>query len=353
LGTSAIVTVNGGEGKAADTAISGDGGNGGNGGRIVAIAHTGIENNGMIDISGGNGGNATPVTIGELSTVGAGAGQHLEENADGKDGGNGGNGGYMYLQYASVFRNNGLVQSLGGNGGHGGHALAINPLAQTSWAFGADGGDGGYGGFINFTGGSAPALANGLQEMAGVGGMAGVGLALTPGNSHMGNVGHIKDDGEHVYHPLGFCAQGCDNAPGSNPILPFVPSSLNDAGQSGNLLSSNLTGLFQNNRPVFTEPVNAQIPPLMLAMGQSKMFLARTYNSVTQEILALALREYTRLLATGSLAQKAQQETLGMLQRAGVDREIAQALLVQIRGGKLSADRVVVNLLTQIAHHAE
>jgi hypothetical protein len=110
-----------------------------------------------------------------------------------------------------------------------------------------------------------------------------------------------------------------------------------------------LLGLFQDRRPVFNEPVNRQVPPLMIALGQSNMFLAKTYTSVTQEILNLALREYNRLLAIGRPSGQANQEAKVLLERSGVDKEVATALLEKITDGKLQASDVVLKMLKEIS----
>jgi hypothetical protein len=87
----------------------------------------------------------------------------------------------------------------------------------------------------------------------------------------------------------------------------------------------------------------------MLGLGQTKMFLAKTYSSVTQEILNLALREYTRLLANGRPAGQAANEAKVLLQRSGVDSEVAQSLLERIGSGKLQASDVVLKMLKEIS----
>lgn len=100
---------------------------------------------------------------------------------------------------------------------------------------------------------------------------------------------------------------------------------------------------------MFSEPVNRQIPPLMIALGQSKMFLAKTYTPVTQEIMNLALREYNRLLALGRPAGQALAEAKELLRRSGVDQEVAQSLLERVEAGKLDASTVVVKMLKELS----
>ena len=87
----------------------------------------------------------------------------------------------------------------------------------------------------------------------------------------------------------------------------------------------------------------------MIALGQSNMFLAKTYTSVTQEILNLALREYNRLLAIGRPSGQATQEAKVLLERSGVDKEVATALLEKINDGKLQASDVVLKMLKEIS----
>lgn len=100
---------------------------------------------------------------------------------------------------------------------------------------------------------------------------------------------------------------------------------------------------------MFDEPVNRAIPPLMIALGQSKMFLAKTYTPVTQEIMNLTLREYNRLLALGRPSGQAHTEARELLRRAGVDQEVAQSLLERVEAGKLQASAVVVKMLKELA----
>ncbi len=376
LGNDGAIVTNGGNGQTGADGEGGtdDGGNGGDGGYISLTAKCGIENNGTIANNGGQGGDA-PTTYGELSTlpnpdapttdgqpstvhnpdapttysttsVTTTPSSHVEENAVGKDGGNGGDGGNIDFQYGTVFHNNGSIFSIGGNGGNGGDAIATNTAAQHSWAFGADGGNGSDGGNIDFTGGSAPVTGpvGLLSQEGGLGGLAGHGFSQTLGNASNGDDGNHGDIGVYDFTHVGFCATGCSD--GGGPIVP--PDVPTPPGGPINLLSD-LNGLFQQNRPVFNEPVNNQVPPLMLALGQSKMFLAKTYSSVTQEILSLALREYTRLLASGRPAGASEQEAKGLLERSGVDATIAQALLDRISDGKLQAGDVVVQMLKEIA----
>jgi hypothetical protein len=348
LGTEAKLLTNGGNGQAG---TNDDGGNGGDGGYIALTAHCGIEHNGSLQNNGGTGGDA-PTTNGELSIVPNHpwhfhGGSHLEEDAVGKDGGNGGDGGNIDFEYSTVFNNNGSIQSIGGAGGHGGDAIATNPAAKYSWAYGADGGNGSDGGNIDFTGGSAPVTGlNGqVIQDGGLGGLAGQGLSKTPGNAFNGDDGTHGDVGVYDYTFTQLCTNGCDSAPGGGPI---TPSGITPPGTAG-LLGGDFNGLFQSNRPVFNEPVNNQVPPLMLALGQSRMFLAKTYTSVTQEILNLALREYNRLLANGRPPGASEQEAKSLLARSGVDIPVAQALLERIGEGKLQASDVVVQMLKEIA----
>ena len=87
----------------------------------------------------------------------------------------------------------------------------------------------------------------------------------------------------------------------------------------------------------------------MIALGQSKMFLAKTYTPVTQEIMNLALREYNRLLAMGRPAGQALAEAKELLRRSGVDQEVAQSLLERVEDGKLDASDIVVNMLKELS----
>ena len=212
LGSQAGIQTNGGNGMAG---IKDDGGNGGDGGYISLTAKCGIENNGTIQNNGGKGGDA-PTTYGTLSRVHDGRRTfHLEEDANGKDGGNGGDGGNIDFQYRTAFLNKGSIQSIGGNGGNGGDAIATNPLAKTSWAFGADGGNGSDGGNIDFTGGSAPVMLGQLNQSGGIGGLAGQGYSQTPGNAFSGDNGTHGDAGIYDYTHASFCGGGC--------VIPFTP----------------------------------------------------------------------------------------------------------------------------------
>lgn len=348
IGSLGVIQTNGGNGAAG---FNDDGGNGGDGGYISLTAKCGIENNGTIQNNGGLGGNA-PTTFGTLSYVSTGHHHgHIEEDAVGKDGGNGGDGGNIDFQYGTHFVNNGSIQSIGGNGGHGGNAIAFNPLAKASWAYGADGGNGSDGGNIDFTGGHAPVNNGEINQHGGVGGMAGFGFSQTPGNSFNGDNGTHGDRGIYDYTHVRLCTDGCGSAPGGNPIapVPVDPGTPTPVTTASNPLNPNFNGLFQNYRPIFNLPTNNPTPPLMFALSHSRMFLAKTYSSVTQEILTLALTEYTRLRTNGTSVNEATAETRKLLQNAGVDKDVAQSLLTRIHDGRLHAGDVVVQLLTDIA----
>ncbi len=87
----------------------------------------------------------------------------------------------------------------------------------------------------------------------------------------------------------------------------------------------------------------------MIALGQSKMFLAKTYTSVTQEILNLALREYNRLLAIGRPSGQALSEAKELLRRSGVDQEVSVSLLERIESGRLQASTQVIQMLKELS----
>ena len=117
---------------------------------------------------------------------------------------------------------------------------------------------------------------------------------------------------------------------------------------ANNLLADN-NGLHQERRPAARDANSPNIPPLLISMNGGRMFMARTYRSVTQVILTLALREYNRQLAIGRPAGEAAEETKVALRRSGVDEEVAQILLEQIKAGTLEVDALMVKLLEEIA----
>jgi len=339
VGHSAVIQANGVDGT------TGNNSSGGNGGSIKLYAHCGIQNSGTIQSNGGNGGDS-PTVFGTLSVIGSDA--HFEENAVAKDGANGGHGGYTYFQYGTTFQNLGTISSTGGYGGHGGNAIATNPVAQKSWAYAGDGGDGGYGGYIDFTGGATPALSGGaINQNAGAGGTAGVAISQTLGQAFNGHIGHVKDIGKFDYFNEKFCTNGCDGQNGSNSIAPAI--TVSNRLLDSNPENPNFNGLFQHSRPIFSQPINNITPPFILALSQKRMFLARTYSSVTQEILTLAMIEYTRLRTIGRTVAVATQEAKNLLFKAGVDKDVAQSLLEQIQTGRLRADNIISSLLNEIA----
>jgi len=271
---------------------------------------------------------------------------HTEQNSVGQAGGAGGDGGGIIFEYGKTMTNDGVVEAKGGNGGKGGNATSN--AADVTTAQGGNGGDGGYGGLIGFIGPVIPTnysdLGNAhLNVNGGNGGQGGTATAQEAQNGLPGNPGEAGLIGfAQPEEPM--CTSGCD-APGNPPGDPEDPTDPTPP----TTITPNLLGLFQDKRPVFNEPVNRQVPPLMIALGQSKMFLAKTYTSVTQEILNLALREYNRLLAIGRQSGQASEEAKELLQRSGVDNEVATALLEKIKDGRLQASDVVVKMLKEIS----
>lgn len=271
---------------------------------------------------------------------------HTEQNSVGQAGGVGGDGGGIIFEYGKTMTNDGVVEAKGGNGGKGGNATSN--AADVTTAQGGNGGDGGYGGLIGFIGPVIPTNYNDLGNAhlnvnGGNGGQGGTATAQEAQNGFAGNPGEAGLIG-YVQPEEPMCTSGCD-APGNPPGDPEDPTDPTPP----TTITPNLLGLFQDKRPVFNEPVNRQVPPLMIALGQSKMFLAKTYTSVTQEILNLALREYNRLLAIGRQSGQASEEAKELLQRSGVDNEVATALLEKIKDGRLQASDVVVKMLKEIS----
>jgi hypothetical protein len=351
LGTDAKVMTNGAEGLTSD--------DGGYGGLIAIGARVGIENNGNLQSNGGKGGDATD-SIGGIATISSqdpalselgqidteeGPSTYTYQESVGYYGGNGGNGGLVELLYGKTFENNGTISVLGGDGGHGGNAIATNPDAQLHFAYGGYGGFGGDGGNIHFFAASPIQDPGHLHYDGGHGGVGGTAIGnpvAVPGPASADGL-----SGNYSFSETGRCLSDC--ASNGGPIVPAQ----NPYPLTGNIPASpgpTLNGLFQSNRPVFNDALaNQQPPKILLSLGQSNMFLTKTYSSITQTILTRAMQEYTNLMALGYPAAQAKQEAESFLTRSGVTSDVAQALLLRISTNRLQAEDTVIQMLKNLA----
>lgn len=118
-------------------------------------------------------------------------------------------------------------------------------------------------------------------------------------------------------------------------------------------LGFDVNALYQEYR--FRSNNEAPKAPALLILGfeQPNMFLAQAYAPVTDEILALALKEYNRVLADGEVDSRALQIAQAYLEEAGVDADVAKALLEKIADGTFTADPKVVQVLQAMAGQPE
>lgn len=152
--------------------------------------------------------------------------------------------------------------------------------------------------------------------------------------------GDVPGDGYDF--PNDFTLPGASTPPGSSPDTPGF----------------SLLGLFQEGRNrYFQDQTPRQPAPIIIGFEQPGMFMAQAYEPITQEILALALLEYNRVLADPTTATqggethvRAAQLTRLYLQDAGVDQEVAQALVEKINEGSLKAHQNVLAVLTDMAN---
>jgi hypothetical protein len=122
--------------------------------------------------------------------------------------------------------------------------------------------------------------------------------------------------------------------------------------------TGNLFGLFQSQRQIPIDKfANNGANRILLAFAQPNMFLARTYKSVTERILAAALEEYiaaqsgdqTVSNARSTSKSAATEQAKRYLLQAGVDADVAKQLLAQYDAGTLKADPTIVGILKTMA----
>jgi hypothetical protein len=122
--------------------------------------------------------------------------------------------------------------------------------------------------------------------------------------------------------------------------------------------TGNLFGLFQSQRQIPIDKfANNNANRILLAFAQPNMFLARTYKSVTERILAAALEEYiaaqssdqTVANTTSTNKASATEQAKRYLLQAGVDSDVAKQLLTQYDAGTLKADPTIVSILKTMA----
>ncbi|MEM0952199.1 MAG: hypothetical protein AAGI66_08680 [Cyanobacteria bacterium P01_H01_bin.74] len=344
VGVDGVLSAMGGRGSDGNTIDQDmflDGTEGGDGGLIAIWAKCGIKNDGLITAAAGDGGTGAsveaPVISGDQFSVAG-------------NGGKGGLGGQIFLAYHETLDNSGTITAQGGSGGAGGNALA--DATPTSIALAGNGGDGAQGGFIITDGPVEPTdgLGGTFSDAGGTGGDGGTATVGVGENQFAadGSPGSNGVDGEiFTFVDPSMTCDSCLTAPDPEiPDIPVDPTAL-DPDDPDN--SDENLGLFQNQRPVFQEPQTRTIPPLLIALARNNMFFARTYKSVTQEILNLALREYNRQLALNKPDGDALSDAQTLLQKSGVDAEIASNLLDQIEADELQAGNIIKQLLQNIA----
>jgi hypothetical protein len=139
----------------------------------------------------------------------------------------------------------------------------------------------------------------------------------------------------------------CGGPTPENPVIPNTPVLTFAPEIKG--FNFDILGLpFQYQRPNLTNIPTSN--KLILRLGQPKLFLAKSYAPVTQEILKLALKEHNRELALGHTVSEALASTIHYLKDAGVDSDIAQQLIEGIKDGDYTAETPVTEALKAIAN---
>jgi hypothetical protein len=342
IGKSGQLQANGGFGSRGTGAFNGayiDGTDGGDGGQISIWAQCGIRNDGLITARGGNGLHGRSIT---------GVVNGVNQLAVAGDGGTGGLGGQVYLTYFQSLQNNGLITVKGGKGGEGGNATAT--IASEAFALGGNGGNGSQGGQIFINGSSEPTGGGGYNVTGGDPGKGGnATTGVLPNQAAVNGVNGVKGENSVVFKTIDPSTVCLDCFGKPDPEGPPEEGPFKSPLGNGDNLVNEKFGLFQGQRPVFRDPQAREIPPLLIALARNNMFFARTYKSVTQEILNLALREFNRQLALGQPDGKARDEAQTLLKRSGVDAEIAASLLDEISQNNLEASQVIQTLLKNIA----
>lgn len=289
------------------------------------------------------------------------------QTSTGGPGGNGGSAGMITLNYGDRMRLNNDIIVQGGKGGNGGDATATSNDATIHQATGGQGGNAGGGGLIFFTGPNQPTNTSYffpfltspyLKTQAGDPGDGGTATVARGGNATNGAQGFSSFDGAAFGFPViggGGCEFQCEGedprAPGipDGPTPPVGPQRPSVGTVAAETTDSDTRGLFQEHRPDNPDLGPPTTSALLISMNNGRMYLARSYRSVTQEILALAVRHYNSLISNGYPAGNAAEDIKASLRQSGVDAETAQALLDQIQAGTLQADPLIVKLLEEMA----
>jgi len=180
----------------------------------------------------------------------------------------------------------------------------------------------------------------------------GILSAPKPSEALQTTMSQVQNNGGHVYAVVGQAiptskgtvvtaveAVACNAAPGGhepdvNPNNPHGQGSefpddftLPDPQKPDENIGYEVLGLFQQRRPGNLPPE----PPrrLKLRLDDSKMFTASAYQSVTEEILALALDEYNRVLSTGQTVEEANRQMKLYLLESGISPAVAYTLMDQ------------------------
>lgn len=79
------------------------------------------------------------------------------------------------------------------------------------------------------------------------------------------------------------------------------------------------------------------------------MFLLQNYSGWTQRILQMAFNFYNERKALGNSDENARNNALSFLKEAGMDRDVAIALLSQIQQGSIEVEKPIQLVLESLA----
>ncbi|HEY9685920.1 MAG TPA: hypothetical protein V6C52_02980, partial [Coleofasciculaceae cyanobacterium] len=104
----------------------------------------------------------------------------------------------------------------------------------------------------------------------------------------------------------------------------------------------NTLGLFQNGRYIpETQTGGGSNNGNLVSLGRANMFLLQSYGGWTQRILQMAFSLYNERKSDGYSDENALRSVGIFLKEAGMDREVATALLSQIQQGALQVEKPV------------
>jgi hypothetical protein len=110
-----------------------------------------------------------------------------------------------------------------------------------------------------------------------------------------------------------------------------------------------LLGLFQNGRYQPDTRTGGQSNGNLISLGRPNMFLLQNFSGWTQRILQIASNIYNERKSAGDSDEVAGQSALAFLKDAGMDHDVAVALLNQIQQGSLQVEKPIQIVLELLA----